>query len=98
MADSALPELETMDAVVEVSGIVPHDWTLWPPQMIDHMLKTVEAVNDKRKAEGKPRMTVAATRCNRAPDGKVYVQITLQTALFVEPWGDKPMPVPGKLM
>lgn len=76
-----LPELETFDAVVPISGMLPNDVKDWPPHMQDELAIKIEEINRGRSPL--TRLALAAVDVRKDEEGW-YAKLTLQTAVYVE--------------
>ena len=86
---ASMPELETLDAMVPVTGMLPDDFGLWPAALQDQVNEKIELENLARHFSGKPRVALARVRCVQEPTTlQWWVHLVLQTALYVEGAGD----------
>ena len=77
-----LPEVETYETAVEISGLVPPDINLWPAQMQDAVFEAIEVLNKRRAHSNKHPLALAQVRINREGN-RYYAHLICQTALYV---------------
>jgi len=85
-----LPQIDTYETVVEISDMLPNDVSLWPAEMQDQLAAEIEKVNiTRRLIEGKGRLVLAHVNVLEN-EGRWFVTLLLQPAIYVEAWQGPP--------